>query len=132
MFYDSEPLAVAYCVLANGHFVSVDILSPWTFCLFGHFVSVDISVHGLFGTGLFGTRIFLFHGRIGMGTFIFWHMDISAQVVKRISQNVHIALQGAKISTCQNVQVSKYPVTKCSWCQKVLAAKCPCGKKSLR
>ena len=63
IFYDSKPLALAYCVLANGHFVSVDIwvqgfFGTWTFWhrdilaswMFHH---VHISTWGLLCTGNF-------------------------------------------------------------------------------
>ena len=58
--------------------------------------------------GLFGMRNF-WHRNISVQGYF----DTEAQVRKCMCQNIHIALQGAKISICQNVHVPNYP------CQKV-------------
>ena len=65
---------------------------------------------------------------------IFGHSSTGAKMSepKCLCQNVHIALQGTKISMCQNVQVPKYPMPKHPWYQKFLVPKCPHAKKSMK
>ena len=97
----------------------------WKFCPHG-------CVQGLFGMGTFRHKDFL-------ATWTFRHRDISAhghfgtvaQVPKCLCRNVHIALQGAKISMCLNVQLPKHPVLKHPWCQNVPMQKSPCVEKSM-
>ena len=86
------------------------------------FRQMDISTREHFDMGTFPHEDFSARGSFGTGTF--WHGEVSAhghfgtvaQVPKCLCRNVHIALQGAKISMCRNVQVLKYPVPKCPWC----------------
>ena len=97
---------------------------------------MDISTRECFDMGTFRREEFSTRGIFGTGTFR--HRDISthehfgmvAQVPKCLCQNVHIALQGAKISMCRNVQVLKYPTPKCLWCWKLLMPKISCAEKS--
>ena len=58
------------------------------------------------------------------------HFGTVAQVPKCLYQNVHIALQGAKISMCRNVQVPKYPCAKMFMYRKFLVLKIPHAKNS--
>ena len=69
----------------------------------------DFLAQGLFGKRIFWHRNILAH----------WHLGTVAQVPKCLCQNDHIALQGAKISMCWNVQVPKYPRGEMFWCWKV-------------
>ena len=79
------------------------------------FRQMDISTREHFGTETFRHEEFSARGIFGTGTFR--HGDISAhghfgtvaQVPKCLCRNVHITLQGAKISLRRNVQVPKYP-----------------------
>ena len=95
------------------------------------FRQMDISTWEHFDMGTFRHEDFSARGRFGTGTF--WHGDISAhghfgtvaQVPKCLCQNVHIALQGAKISISQNI-----PVLKCSGVEKSLSRKFPMLKHS--
>ena len=80
----------------------------------------------LFGTGTFRHEEFSAQEYFGTGTFR--HMDISAQQYR--CRNVHITLQGAKISMCWNVQVPKYPCAEMFRCQKFLMPKIPCAENS--
>ena len=68
----------------------------------------DFSARGIFGTGTFRHGDISAHG----------HFGTVAQVPKCLCRNVHIALQGAKISLCQNVPVPKIPRAKNSLCRK--------------
>ena len=94
------------------------------------FRQMDISTWEHFDMGTFRHEDFSARGRFGTGTF--WHGDISAhghfgtvaQVPKCLCQNVHIALQGAKISLCRNVQVPKIPHAENSPCRKFPMSKC--------
>ena len=114
-------------------------------------MSVDILIQGLSGMGLFGTRIFLFHGRIGMGTFIFWHMDILAKYihllkclgaeVSCVEMSMSHKIPSAKtvlyqnVHKCQNVcakmstllcKVPKYPCADMFRCQNISVPNSPC------
>ena len=95
------------------------------------FRQMDISTREHFDMGTFRHEDFSARGRFGTGTF--WHGDISAhghfgtvaQVPKCLCQNIHIALQGAKISMCKMfrcrnipVPVPKIPHAKNSLCRK--------------
>jgi hypothetical protein len=66
----------------------------------GTFQHEEFSAQEIFSTGKFRHGDISAHG----------HFGTVAQVPKCLWQNIHIALQGAKISMCQNVQVPKYPV----------------------
>ena len=81
----------------------------------GTFRHKDFSARGIFGTGTFR------HGEIS----VHGHFGTVAQVPRCLCQNVHIALQGAKISMCRNVQVPKIPHAENSPCRKVPVLKCP-------
>ena len=85
----------------------------------------NISTWGLFGTRTFRHEEFSAQEHFGTGTFrhgdilAHGHFGTVAQVPKCLCRNVHIALQGAKISMCWNVQVPKYPRGEMFWCWKV-------------
>ena len=80
----------------------------------GHFNMRTFQNGDFLAQGLFGKRIF-WHRNI----LAHWHLGTVAQVPKCLCQNDHIALQGAKISMCWNVQVPKYPRGEMFWCWKV-------------
>ena len=75
--------------------------------------------------GLFGTRIFLFHGRIGMGTFIFWHMDILAKYIHLLK------CLGAKVSCAEMSMSHKIPSAKTVLYQNVHKCQNVCAKMSI-
>ena len=90
------------------------------------FRQMDISTRNISTWGLFGMRSFRheeFSAQENFGTGTFRHMDIFAQVPKCLCQNVHIALQGAKISMCRNVQVPKCSGAEISLCRNVQVPK---------
>ena len=101
------------------------------------FGAADIPAEGHFNTGTFRHGDFSARGIFGTGTFR--HGDITAhgyfsiveQVPKCLCVNVHIALQGAKISRFRNVQVRKYPCTEMFLCQKFLVPKIPRAENTL-
>jgi hypothetical protein len=91
------------------------------------FGAADVPADGHFNTGTFQHGDFLAQGL--SGTRNFWQRNISAQGhfstwtfrhsstgAKCLCRNVHISLQGAKISLCQNVQVPKIPRAEISPC----------------
>ena len=80
----------------------------------------DFSACGLFGTWTFRHGDISAHG----------HFGTVAQVPKCLCRNVHIALQGAKISMCRNVQVPKYPCAEMFRCRKFLVPKIPRAENS--
>ena len=100
------------------------------------FRQMDVSTRERFNMGTFRHGEFSARGIFGTGTFR--HGDISAhghfgtvaQVPKCLCRNVYIALQGAKISMCRNVQVPKYPCAEMFLCQKFLVPKIPRAEKS--
>ena len=91
----------------------------------------SISAHAPFGAadvpadGHFTTRTFR-HRDISAHR----HFDTVAQVPKCLCRNIHIALQGAKISMCRNVQVPKYPCAEMFRCRKFLVPKIPRAENS--
>ena len=101
-------------------FWQMDISTQENFDM-GTFLHREFSACGIFGTRTFGHRDISVHG----------HFSIVAPVPNCLCWNVHITLQGDKISMCPNVQEPKYPVPKHQWYRKFLVQKCPQSEKSL-
>ena len=81
----------------------------------GTFRHGEFSARGIFVTGTFRLGDISAHG----------HFGTVAQVPICLCRNVHISLQGAKISMRQNVQVPKYPCAEMFRCRKFLVPKIP-------
>ena len=93
----------------------MDILSPWTFW-YKDFLERDFSVQWTYRH-----KVISGHGHFGTLT----HLP------ECLCGNVHIALQGVKISICWNVQVPKYPAPKCPCRQNDPEPKSPSVKMSI-
>ena len=108
----------------------------WTVCLMRRFSKetirhVKFSGQGLLSTGTFQYLDIFEWVPFGAGTFPNWNISahgyfvkIDAQAPKCLSENVHIALHGAKICQCQNVYVPKYPCSKILQCHNNPIPKC--------
>ena len=83
----------------------------------GTFQHGGFSARGIFGTGTFQPGDISAHGQV--------HSSTVAQVPKCLCQNVHITLQGVKISRCRNVQVPKSSRAEKFPCQNVSMLKRP-------
>ena len=81
---------------------------------------MEVSTREGFDMKNFRHRDILAHGYIGT----------VAQVPKCLCRYVNIALQGAQISMCRNVQVPKYPCAEMLMCRKFLVPKIPRAENS--